>query len=541
MLVIYHANIHTFNPGQPHASAIAIYKDKILAVGDDYSILSNFGQQVNQIDPVLLLDGGGRTIIPGLTDAHIHLEQFALGLSKLNCETPTIEECKTGVADKANKTPQGEWILGHGWNQNNWPEGYGTAQSLDQVAPNHPVYLTAKSLHAAWVNSLALQAAQISLNTPNPPGGEIKRESQGNPTGILFESAMQLVERAIPTPSVEALVQSLRDAQPTLWKMGLTGVHDFDGARCFSALQYLHENNELKLRVIKGIPLIEMDHAIHLGLRSGFGDDWLRIGNIKIFSDGALGPRTAAMLQPYENEPDNDGMLLIDSEELFETGIAAIENGFSLAVHAIGDRANHEVLIALNKLKEYEISLQKRTNDKNRPKLRHRIEHVQIIHPDDSRQLAATGAIASMQPIHATSDMHMADRFWGKRSATSYAWRLLKDLGASLAFGSDAPVESPNPFLGLHAAVTRRRTDGSPGEEGWYPDQRLTVMEALEGYTKGAAYAAGMEDYLGMLAPGYLGDLLVLEDDPFSHQPDSLWNIRPVATLVGGEWVYRDF
>jgi hypothetical protein len=284
------------------------------------------------------------------------------------------------------------------------------------------------------------------------------------------------------------------------------------------------------LRVIKSIPLEDLTHAVELGLRSGFGDDFLRIGSVKIFADGALGPHTAAMLQPFENEPENRGMLMMDAEELYEHGRLAVENGLSLAVHAIGDRANHEVLNAFAQIRQHEVV---------KLPLRHRIEHVQIIHPDDAPRLAAMGVIASMQPVHATSDMLMADRYWGMRSALAYGWRTQLNNGAILAFGSDAPVEVPNPFWGLHAAVTRQRPDGSPGPEGWYPVQRLSLIEALQAYTGGAAYAAGMEDRLGKLAPGYLADLLILDHDPFNCSPEEIRDIHPLATMVGGEWVWE--
>jgi predicted amidohydrolase YtcJ len=266
-------------------------------------------------------------------------------------------------------------------------------------------------------------------------------------------------------------------------------------------------------------------------LRTGFGDEFLRIGNVKAFSDGALGPRTAAMLQPYEGEPENRGMLMLDAEEVFERGRLAAENGLAMAVHAIGDRANHEVLNAFAQLQSLP--------GIDRGRLRHRIEHVQLIHPDDAGRLAQLGVIASMQPIHATSDMLMADRFWGKRAELSYAWRTQLQHGAVLAFGSDAPVESPNPFWGIHAAVTRQRADGSPDGGGWYPEQRLAVTEALQAYTIGAAYAANREHEQGRLSPGFLADLLVVNSDPFNCPPEELRTIRPLATMVGGEWVWR--
>jgi predicted amidohydrolase YtcJ len=411
-------------------------------------------------------------------------------------------------------------------------EGWPSAADLDKIAPNNPVYLTAKSLHAAWANSAALKRAGLVSSSPDPANGQLQRNAGGQLTGILLETAMELVGKVIPEPSVEAVAEAIEQAQPILWRMGLTGVHDFDRRNCFMALQQLHSNSRLKLRVTKSIPLDDLEHAVELGLRSGFGDEWLRIGSVKAFMDGALGPRTAAMFQPYLNEPENRGILNMDAEELFEAGRVAVEVGLSMAVHAIGDRANHEVLDAYEQLRRFE-------RDRSLPPLRHRIEHVQVIHPDDAGRLADLGIIASMQPTHATSDMRMADQYWGERAALSYAWGTQLQSGAQLAFGSDAPVESPNPFLGLHAAVTRQRADGSPGIDGWYPEQRLSMQQAIQGYTSGAAYAAGLEDCLGKLAPGYLADLIVLAQDPFVISPADLLEMESSATMVGGEWVWQ--
>jgi predicted amidohydrolase YtcJ len=313
-------------------------------------------------------------------------------------------------------------------------------------------------------------------------------------------------------------------------------VHDFDRSRCFSALQVLHEAHELKLRIVKSIPLEDLNSATELGIRTGFGDDMLRIGSVKLFADGALGPHTAAMLQPYEDDLQNTGMLMLDGEAILECGQQAAANGISMAIHAIGDRANHEVLTAYAQIRDFEAT---QPLLPNKP-LRHRIEHVQIIHPDDIGQFSRLNIIASMQPIHATSDMLMADKFWGKRSAYAYAWREQVKAKSLLVFGSDAPVESPNPFWGLHAAVTRQRLDGSPGPDGWYPEQRLTVDEGIRAYTTNPAYAANLENSLGQLAPGYLADLLILNIDPYTCPPEELVHIHPLATLVDGDWVYSE-
>ncbi len=535
MKLLYNARIHTLDPERPFASALVIDRERVLAIGDE-TLLDEFDGRAEKEDM------GGRVLLPGLTDAHLHLRHYALNLQKVDCETSTLAECLQRVAERVRTARPEAWILGHGWNQNTWSDapqddrgrvpGFGNAADLDVVAPRNPVYLTAKSLHAAWVNSVALRLAGITAETPDPPNGRIQRDARGRPTGILLESAVQLVERVLPEPSPEEVAEAIRQAQPALWRVGVTGVHDFDRRLCFQALQLLHARGDLRLRVLKSIPLEDLPHAVALGLRTGFGDDFLRIGGVKIFMDGALGPRTAAMLQPYLGEPENRGILNMDAEELFEAGRQAVENGLSLAIHAIGDRANHETLNALERLRRYEA-------EHNLPSLRHRIEHVQVIHPDDAPRLAALDVLASMQPIHATSDMEMAERYWGERTAFAYAWRTQLQYGARLVFGSDAPVESPNPFWGLHAAITRRRADGSPGPEGWHPEQRLSREEALRGFTAGPAWAAGMEDRLGRLAPGYLADLIVLEEDPLTCPPNDLLHLRPWATMVAGEWCWR--
>jgi predicted amidohydrolase YtcJ len=526
MKLLYNAYIYTQDPSHPTESAIVIDRDRIVAVGEANNLLPLYPNAEKQ-------DMNGSVILPGLTDAHLHLKNYALSLQKIDCETDTKDECLRRVEERTKQAKPGEWILGHGWNQNVW-ENWPAASELDAIAPNNPVYLTAKSLHAAWANTPALKRANITAQTSNPQNGEIQRDAQENATGILLETAMELVGDVIPEPTIDEIAEAMEDAQSILWKMGLTGIHDFDRRDSFMALQQLHAQGRLKLRVLKNIPVELLEQAYELGLRAGFGDDWLRIGSVKVFMDGALGPHTAAMFQPYIGEENNRGILNMDGEELFEYGRKAAQVGLGLTVHAIGDRANHEVLNAFEQLRNHE-------SENNLPALRHRIEHVQVIHPDDAARLGKMNIIASMQPIHATSDMLMAHVFWGERSRLAYAWRTQLDHGARLAFGSDAPVESPNPFWGLHAAVTRRRADGSPSAEGWYPEQKLTMAEALEGFTIGPAYAAYMENRLGRLAPDYLADLIVLEasQDPFTCDPNELLEMQSSATMVGGEWVWQ--
>jgi len=524
MKILHNARIHTLDPDRPAASALVLEHGRILAVGGE-ELLEGFPRASRE-------DMQDRLILPGLTDAHIHLQELALRGQIIDCEMETRAKILQAVAGRLAKTIPAEWIRGHGWDQNTWGGEWPAAVELDSIAPENPCYLTARSLHACWVNSRALQLAGITASTQDPENGRIQRDDHGEPTGILFEAALKLNEAVIPEPRPEALAKSFQQLFPDLWRMGLTGVHDFDKRICFQALQILHERSELGLRVVKSVPLELFPQAVDLGLRTGFGDDFLRIGSVKLFADGALGPHTGAMLEPYVDDPQNRGILILDGEHLFDFGRRADENGLSLAVHAIGDRAVHEVLEGFERLRAHE-------REQGWPVLRHRIEHLQTIHPADAGRLAGLDIIASMQPVHAPSDMFTADRLLGERAAWSYAWRTQLLSGTRLAFGSDAPVENPNPFHGLHAAVTRQRADGSPGPQGWFPEQRLNIGDALAAFTLGPAYAAGMEDRLGRLSPGFLADLIVVDIDPFTCDPAQLYPIQPLATMVDGNWVWQ--
>ncbi len=531
--VILNAHIHTLNPQQPIARALALYRDRVVAAGDDDTIRALAGPAT------VITDAGGRAIIPGLTDAHIHWEGVARSLKSVNVfEVPSKAEAVRRVAARVRDLPPGEWVFGYGWAQDYWPDlAFPTAADLDAVAPDHPVYLRAKSGHAAWANTRALKMAGITASTPDPQGGSIQRDASGSPTGILFEDpAMQLVQALIPRPTPEQVAAWMRDAQQIAWQAGLTGIHDFDNPGCMIALQLLRERGELGLRVVKQINDPWIEHAHALGIRAGFGDVWLRIGGLKIFADGALGARTARMIEPYEGEPDNYGIVVTDKEEIYELVSKASAAGLASAVHAIGDKAIHDVLDVYETVRREEAQ-----NGIPRAARRHRIEHVQIIHPDDAQRLAELDVIASMQPIHATSDWEMADRYWGARAQWSYNWRFQLEAGAVLAFGSDAPVEPLEPLKGIYAAVTRRRPDGSPGPEGWYPEGRLDMDTTLRAFTQGPAYAAGMENDLGMLAPGFLADLIVLDRDLYTIEPDAILETQVLGTMIGGAWKYRQF
>ena len=523
-LVLFNGVFHTLNDAKPMASAVAIRGNSFIYVGDEAGAKAALADE-----PYEAVDLKGAAVVPGLTDAHLHFEYYALMLQNINAELPTSDDVVAEVEKRAKTTPEGKWITGFGWNHNVWAGEFPTAAMLDKVAPRHPVSLQAKSGHAIWVNSAALKAVGITNDTPDPKGGQILRDASGKATGVILEEAMWLVDRNIPAPTTEELADAIENALKEANKMGLTGVHDLDQPSVFKAFQKLHKAGKLTLRVNKGIPLAYLDQVISAGLYTGFGDDMLHLGPVKMFADGALGPRTAWMLAGYDSAPQDTGIGTTDIEVLCESVLKANANGLAVAIHAIGDRANREILDIYAEAK-------KQLPDTG---LRNRIEHVQLLSPEDIGRLGKLGVIASMQPIHATSDMDIAEKHWGSRLSGAYALKSQLKHGAVLALGSDCPVETADPLVGIHAAVTRRRADGTPGPEGWLPAERLTVEEAVKGYTQGPAYACGMEDRLGTIAEGYLADLTILDKDIFAIDPMDILKTRVLGTVVDGRMVWR--
>ncbi|MEO0562148.1 MAG: amidohydrolase [Chloroflexota bacterium] len=527
--VLYNGNVITLADEIPRASAIAIERGRIVAVGGDDEVLSL------ATTDAIREDLAGRTVIPGLIDAHLHWQWTSSAMHAVDVfEVPSKAVALERVAERVAETPPGEWIRGHGWAQDLWPDkAFPTAADLDVIAPHNPVYLIGKSAHVAWVNSAALRLSGITADTPNPHGGDLVRDTSGQPTGILLEApAMNLVQGIIPKLTPDQIADQMLVGQAKAHQQGLTAIHDLDDPDALAAFQILRERGKLSLRVNKYINKPYFEAALESGLRAGFGDDWIRIGGLKMFADGALGPRTAWMLDPYEGEPDNLGITVTEPAEMLDFAIRANLAGLPTAIHAIGDRAVREVLDIFEQVRATEAE-----HGIPREARRHRVEHVQIIHPDDVARLAELDIIASMQPLHATSDATTADRYWGDRAALSYNARAQLDAGAVLAFGSDSPIEPFDPFAGLHAAVTRQRPDGSLGE-GWRTDACLTVDEALRAYTTGAAYAAGLEDRQGRLKPGYYADLVVLDADPYEIDPTQLHALTVIGTMVDGEWRY---
>ncbi len=535
-LLLTHGIIHTMDPAHPRASTVAIRAGRVVAVGGA-ELLEMAGPGSRTVD----LEG--HCVLPGLIDSHLHLVGYALGLQQLDLSgVRSLAELQQRVAARVAQTPPGQWIQGGGWNQEQWPERrFPTAADLDRSTTDHPVVLMAKSGHALVANSPALQRAGVTAATPDPPGGRIVRDDAGQPSGLLLEEAIPLMRQVMPRWSAAEIATILPTAFAQAWQVGLTAVHDMAGSveeepEILDAYLRLREagwdgrpehGGELGLRIVHYLPIAALDRVAELPIRVLPGDDWLRVGGIKAFADGALGPRTAMMLDPYIGEPDNRGIATLERHVLDELVRRAMALGLPMAVHAIGDGANRMVLDVFERARE---------SSPREKALRQRIEHVQLIHPTDQRRLAGLGMVASMQPIHAPQDAAMADRYWGERTAMAYAWRSLLDAGASLAFGSDCPVESLNPFLGIHAAVTRAPVNGTRAS-GWRTEQCLSVTEALRAYTWGAAYAAGLEERLGSLAAGKWADLIVLDRDILAVEPAEIRETRVLRTMVGGQWV----
>ncbi len=532
--LLVNGRIVTLDDTNLPASALAIRGGWIVAAGsaDDVNTLKGPQTQV--------VDLQGATVLPGLVDAHIHWQRYSESLAAVNLfQVPSKQEALQRVSERAAMLPAGRWISGFGWAQDVWQDScFPSARDLDAVAPQHPVLLRGRSGHVAWVNTLALRLAGVDRHTQAPDGSDILKDSEGELTGILLEwGAMALVERVIPAPSVEEIADGMLMAQQAAYAMGMTGLHDFDDQEAFAAFQRLRERGQLGLRVLKNVNLKYLDSLLDLGLRWGLGDSWLRVGGLKLFADGALGAHTALMTEAYEGEPDNFGIVVVPKEAMAEAVLRATESGLPSTIHAIGDRAVHDVLdvYAFARQREAELGIPRSAR-------RHRIEHVQIIHPDDMGRLAELDVIASMQPIHATSDYPVADKLWGAaRTPFSYNPRLQLDRGVTVVFGSDAPFDMPGPLVGIHAAVTRQRADGSPGPDGWTSAARVTFEEAICAYTIAPAYAAGLENELGRLRAGYRADLVVIGGDYLSLRGDELLMARVRGTMVDGSWRYGEF
>jgi predicted amidohydrolase YtcJ len=515
------------NSRQP--TAVLVRDCRIAAVGTDESVRALAGRDTESIDLA------GRRVLPGFTDAHFHFYDWSLRRRGLQlADVSSLVALQSRLAAAAAAAPIGQWIKGQGWNETAWEAPrIPTRADLDAAAPLHPVILWRADLHLAVANSPALDAAGIDEEMPNPPQGVIDRDEHGRPTGVLRELAINLVSDTIPPHDDDEAVAAIKAAAPHLYQLGVTGLHDFrimggrDGPAAFRAYQRLQVEGALPLRVWMNLPGERLSEAIALGLRTGLGDDFLRVGHVKLFADGAQGARTAWMMEPYEDTGEG-GMPLMPLEEMEAAVRRAHAAGLAVAIHAIGDRATHEVVSLLRRLPA----------QGPRPAAPHRIEHAQFMQTADIERLGRQRVVASVQPRHLVDDMALMGESVGDRARYAYPFRALADAGVPLAFGSDCPVADPNPLLGIEAAVTRQEPDGTPAG-GWYPAQRLEVIEAIEAYTRGPAVASGQDTRFGTIAPFMMADLVVLDEDILAISPGEIHGIQVAMTVLNGRIVHR--
>jgi predicted amidohydrolase YtcJ len=504
------------------ANAVLIRNGLIAAVGDA-AALRGLAPRARVIDLP------GATLTPGLIDAHVHLTEWALTRSQVDLAHASSPAHAARILRNDAGVTGADWVRGRGWSAHTWGSDMPHRAVLDDVFPSTPVALQSHDMHSLWLNSTALAAAAIDDTTPDPVGGRIVRDADGAPTGLLLETAAQLVLRHIAPPTLASTIAAVTDAQRALHAFGITGVHSLPGIHIpepdpFAVLQQMIACDVLRLRVLHHIAREKLDSAIDVGLRSGFGNDWLRVGGVKLFLDGALGSRTAWMREPYEGT-DSRGVNVLARDEFAAIVAAAANAGIATTVHAIGDAA---VSLALDEL----------TPEVRRVEnLPHRIEHVQCCPPERLADFARGRIVASVQPCHLMSDWRAADRYWGERGRNTYAFASLSRQGAVLAFGSDAPVEPVDPRLSLFAAVARKDTALEPAA-GWYAEERITAAQALEAFTAGPALAAGTRDVQGVLREGAWADIAAWSADPLMVNEQDLLTTRCVATFVAGEPVY---
>jgi predicted amidohydrolase YtcJ len=524
--IVYNATIYTANDAQPTAEAMAIEGDRIVGVGDLETIRALCDDQTRMID----LDG--QTVLPGLIDAHGHMTGLGdLQVGTLDLSgTMSYEEVIERVRQRAAELPEGTWILGRGWDHESWPSRkLPDHQTLSDIVPDHPVWLLRVDGHAGLANEAAMRAAGVDENTENPDGGEVIRGAEDRPTGVFVDNAESYIERAVPSEARGRTRDQLIAAQQMCIEAGLTGVHDMGVPPAQIELyQQLDEEGLLKVRIYAVLP---GNFAVrYFDQNDILVTDRVTARATKLYMDGAMGSRGAWMLEPYSDRPLDDdgnpytGLTVSDPEFIDFVARHGTRRGYQVCVHAIGDRANRRVLDAFE---------QAGAGDG-----RHRVEHAQLLHPDDIARFASLGVIPSMQPTHCTSDMRwVANRVGDERALGAYAWRSLIESGVPIAGGSDFPVESHNPFLGFYAAVTRQNHEGQP-DGGWLPDQRMTRDEALRSFTIWAAFAAFEEDQKGTLEPGKLADFIVIDRDVMTCEPSKILDTRVLRTVIGGEWVY---
>lgn len=507
--------------------ALLIADGKVAAIGSHAELTARTSKLVQ------IIDGKNRTLLPGLIDAHGHVMNLGINILQANLVgTPSLDAALLKVKNYAATNTRMPWILGRGWNQEIWKLGrFPTAQELDAVVADRPVFLERIDGHAAWVNSAALKIAGINKDSKDPVGGHIERDADGNPTGVLVDVAMELVTKTIPPATAKQQAEALDGALAEMASVGLTSVGDAGiGWTEFNLYKDYADQGKLTARLYAMIGGVGEDFKkiSANGPLIAYGGDYLTVRSVKLYADGALGSRGAALHAPYSDQPSNSGLLFNTQAELNAMVGKGLSKGYQVNVHAIGDKANSQVLDAF----EAAYALHGGKN------LRNRIEHAQVVALKDIPRFVPLQLIASMQPTHATSDMNMAeDRIGAERIKGAYAWQVFLKQGTRIAGGSDFPVESANPFFGIHAAVTRQDDHNKP-TGGWYPEQAMSVLEAFRAFTLDAAYAAHAENTQGTLEPGKWADFILIDRDIFTIDPSQIRNTKVLETWVGGKPVY---
>ena len=500
--------------------AMLIVDDRILAVGR--------GDEINpgSRSKVEMIDLRGKTVFPGFHDSHIHFLMYAVSRKRIDLiNVPTVDEGLAFVAKAVEKAEPGEWIVGRGWDKGLWVD-FPTRQQLDSVAPNNPVWLSSKCGHSTWVNSQVLKMAGIDGKTTSPEGGFIYKDERGEPTGILQDMAIWLAQGLVPQPTPDFVYKAAVDCIPHLWGMGITCIHAPDEMELFDMGKRLRLENDLPLRIALMPSVDILPHLKSFGLKQGYGDDWVWTAQVKMFKDGSLGASTALLSEPYEHRPDTSGLEIIPQKEMIQTVSKCVDAGYGVAVHAVGDEAVSRTLDAVASSWE----------QSNKLDIRHRIEHAQYIQKQDILRFGKLNVTASVQPSHIVADSHMSDRELGARSNMAFPLVRLLGAGTNLAFGSDAPVDTPDPIYGTYCAVNRHSLGESEGD-AWYPEERVSILDAIKAYTKGAAFTVKKESDLGELSKGRLADFVVLSDDLLSMHPEDLCSVKVEAVCIGGRFV----
>ncbi|MBL7994489.1 amidohydrolase [bacterium] len=529
-LLLLNGRVVTVDEKNPAAEAVAIRDGRIIEVGKNETIRSKYvASRVEDLQ--------GAAVFPGFIDAHLHMNSLGRLLLELDLTgTGSYDAILNLVETKVKSSPKSEWIFGRGWDQNDWAvKEFPTAEKLNACSGNYYVMLKRVDGHAILVNQRVMDAAGITKNTPDPAGGFIIRDTQGNPTGVLVDNAASLVKKVMPVPTREDDSLALELAMKSCLESGLTSVHDAGvDPQKIDLYKNMSKRGRLTTRIyamLDGSNQTLIDEYFQKKRDTANVDNFLKITSVKLYADGALGSRGAALLEPYSDDVQNSGLAVTDPEKIQKITERALESGYQVCTHAIGDRGNRMTLDA------YEKALL-RTNMYGLDK-RLRIEHAQVVNEFDILRFAKLGVIASVQPTHCTSDMYWAeDRVGPKRILGAYAWQRFLKSGAVICNGSDAPVESNNPLWGFYAAVTRQDQHGYP-QGGWFPDQKMNVLQALKGFTINAAYASFDEELKGSLEKGKLADLVVLDKDITSIDPKEILKTSVILTMVGGKILYR--